>query len=242
MQLQLRPVVMTTLLAAVWTAVHLPAMHPVVLLHGLGRTRRAMQPLARAAERGGREVLNIGYPSRTASVAALAEWVVREIGALRGGDAPVDFITHSLGGILVRVAAANGLLAAARIGRVVMLAPPNQGSEVPEALAARPIVGPFYRRAIGPAGLELGVGPEGITQRLPAVDFEVGVIAGSRSINPLLSRFIDGPDDGKVSIARTAVPGMRDFIVVPHSHTFLMRAPAVIRQALHFLDRGEFER
>jgi triacylglycerol lipase len=198
-----------------------------------------MVPLARAAERSGRRVLNLDYPSRTAQVSALAEWVVREIAPF-AGEGPIDFITHSLGGIVVRVAAANGILARDRIGRVVMLAPPNQGSEVPDALTSRPLVGPLYRRATGPAGLELGVGPEGIAQRLPPVDFEVGVIAGSRSIDPLLSRFIAGPHDGKVSVARAAVPGMRDFIVVPHSHTFLMRAPEVIRQALHFLDHGAF--
>jgi hypothetical protein len=200
-----------------------------------------MRPLALAAEARGYRVLNLGYASRTAGVAALAETVARDIATFAPGTR-LHFVTHSMGGILLRAACAAGLLPPRRIGRAVMLAPPNRGSELPDALGARPVLGPVFRRLTGPAGAELGAGDDGVPGRLPPVAFDVGVIAGDRSLNPMFSRLLPGPNDGKVSVDRAAVEGMRDFLVVPHSHAFIMRAPAVIAQALHFLERGHFAR
>ena len=209
----------------------------IVLIHGLGRTSRSMLPLAGAATARGYRVLNLGYPSRSASVEALAEHVAHEAQRFGGGEERLHFVTHSLGGILLRAGVAAGLIPLDQIGRAVMLAPPNQGSELADVLG---VLGAVYRRATGPAGVQLGIA--GLPARLPPAEFELGVIAGSRSLNPLFSRVIEGPDDGKVSVARAAVPGMRDFLVVPHSHTFLMRAPAVVAQVFHFLEHGTFAR
>jgi triacylglycerol lipase len=211
----------------------------VVLLHGLGRTALSMRPLARALAAGGYRVRNLGYPSRRASVAALARRVAGGLEPLAPGE-PLHFVTHSLGGIVLRVMVAEGLLPLARVRRAVMLAPPSLGSELPDALGRHRLVGPVYRVTMGPAGGELGCGPDAVPARLPPVPFELGVIAGSRSLNPLLGRLIAGPSDGKVSVARARAPGMRDFLVVPHTHTFVMRSPEVARQVLHFLAHGRF--
>jgi triacylglycerol lipase len=212
----------------------------VILLHGLGRTSRSMQPIARAADAHGYRVVNLGYRSRTAGIQLLAEGVAHEVDTL-DRTARLHFVTHSLGGILLRVAVATGLLRPERVGRVVMLAPPNRGSEVADLMASRASLRALFRSVSGPAGSELGTGAGDIIARLPAVNFHLGVIAGSRSLNPVFSAVIDGANDGKVGVARAAVDGMHDFLVVPHSHTFLMRAPAVIRQTMHFLEHGRFE-
>jgi pimeloyl-ACP methyl ester carboxylesterase len=214
-------------------------MPSVVLLHGLGRTSRSMRPVALALEARGYRVFNLGYPSRSGDVAALAAHVARQVLALPT-DAPLHFITHSLGGILLRVAVANGSVPLERIGRVVMLGPPNGGSEVADAFTRSSVVGAFYRLTTGPAGLELGISERGVVANLPPLPFEAGVIAGSRSVNPILSLFIPGRNDGKVSVERASVGGMRDFIVVPHAHPFLMRAPTVIALAIQFLETGAF--
>jgi triacylglycerol lipase len=212
----------------------------VVLLHGLGRTSRSMQPLATTLESRGYRVFNLGYPSRTAGVGALAAHVAQQVRAI-DDEKPLHFITHSLGGILLRVAVENGDLPLDRIGRVVMLGPPNGGSHVPDAFGRWKISGALYRFVTGPAGLELGIGAGSIATQLPPLPFEAGIIAGSRSVNPLLSLFLPGPNDGKVSVEHASVDGMRAFLVMPHSHPFLMSAPPVMTRAIRFLETGAFE-
>jgi len=125
-----------------------------------------------------------------------------------------------------------------KLGRTVMLAPPNQGSEVVDKLGNWKL---FYTLN-GPAGLQLGTGSNSVPNQLGPVDFQLGVIAGSKTVNPLLSRLIPGDNDGKVSVSRTQVAGMKDFIVMPYSHTFIMRHKEVIEQALHFIQQGSFAR
>jgi triacylglycerol lipase len=212
----------------------------VVLLHGLGRTSRSMQPLARALERRGYRVINISYPSRMAASAELAHGIGAEISRL-APEGRLHFITHSLGGILLRVATALGVVPVERIARVVMLAPPNSGTELVNILTARPCLATVYRQLAGPAGLELGVGPDSVPEHLPAVSFELGVIAGSRSVNPVFSALIPRPNDGKVPVSRTSVSGMRDMLVLPYPHPFLMRASVAIDYAIRFLETGAFE-
>jgi triacylglycerol lipase len=220
------------------------AMHRVVMsshlvvVHGLGCTARSMAPVARAAQRRGYRVLNLGYASRTARVADLAEHVAHAIGEFAPEVPALDFVTHSLGGILIRAAVSAGILPLERVRRVVMLAPPNRGSEAADFVTRFPLIA----HPIGPALAELGVGDASFPLRLPPVSFECGVIAGTRSVNPILSRSIPGADDGKVALSRASVGGVRDFLAVPHSHPFIMRPRMVHEQIFHFLEHGTFAR
>jgi triacylglycerol lipase len=66
------------------------------------------------------------------------------------------------------------------------------------------------------------------------------VIAGSRVVSPLGWWLMRAPSDGTVSVERTRVAGMHDHIVLPHSHTFIMDAPRVADEAVHFLRHGRF--
>ena len=211
----------------------------VVLLHGLGRSPNSMRPVARALTARGYLVFNLGYRSRSAKIRTLAESVARDIAGIPSSR-PLHFVTHSLGGVLLRVAVADRQIPLARVGRVVMLGPPNGGSHVADFFSRRGMLRNFYQSVTGPAGLELGVESAGVIGTLPALPFETGIIAGSRSVNPLLSLVLPGPNDGKVSVAQAAAPGMRGFIVVPHSHPFLMRADVVLAQTLAFLATGAF--
>jgi alpha-beta hydrolase superfamily lysophospholipase len=217
-----------------------PVVAPtVVLIHGMGRTRRAMRPLERAARERGYRVLNVGYPSRRGDAATHARTVAATI-RREAPDGPLYVVTHSLGGILLRQAVATGELPASRVARAVMLAPPNQGSELADAfwhLRGLRWLGPLV---LGPAGADLRTDSAALVHRLPPVTFEVGVIAGTRSVNPLLSWIVAGPDDSKVSVRRTAVAGMRASIAMPHSHPFIMAAPDVVAQAFAFLETGRF--
>jgi triacylglycerol lipase len=200
-----------------------------------------MRRLANALERRGYRVWNLGYASRTATIAQLGTAVATQFTSIAPGER-LHVITHSLGGIVLRAAVAAQLIPAERLGRVVMLGPPNGGSELVDALGGLPLFGRLYRGMTGPAGLELGTGPRDVPGQLPPVSFELGVIAGSRNVNPFFAALVPRPNDGKVSVASASVAGMRELIVMPHAHSFMMRVPAVIAQAIHFLECGAFER
>jgi triacylglycerol lipase len=215
------------------------ARQAVVLLHGLGRSPRSMRPVARALTTHGYLVFNLGYRSRSAKIRTLAESVARDVATIPSSRT-LHFVTHSLGGVLLRVAVAYGNIPLARIGRVVMLGPPNGGSQIADVFNRGGILRNLYRAVMGPAGLELGVDSAGVIGTLPPLQFETGIIAGSRSVNPLLSLVLPGPNDGKVCVAQATAPGMRDFIVVPRSHPFLMRADVVLTQTIAFLETGAF--
>ena len=209
----------------------------VVLLHGLARTSMSMNKMQRELEKAGYVTANIDYPSRDFGVEELAEIAVSKgLDACRerGGVTRIHFVTHSLGGILVRQYLSDHEIE--NLGRVVMLGPPNQGSAAVDRLADVP----GFDWLNGPAGRQLGKGEESVPLRLGPADFELGVIAGNRTIDPITSAVLDDPDDGRVSIADTRLEGMADFVVVEHSHAFMMRMRRTIQLTKLFLESGSF--
>ena len=207
----------------------------VVLLHGLARSAGSMHSMADYLQKNGYSVCNINYPSRHHAIEILtADFVLPSIRDCFS-DGEILFVTHSLGGIIVRQIAAKH--SEIQIGRVVMLTPPNQGSEVVDKLGNFGL----FNWLNGPAGQQLGTGDNALPNQLGPADFELGVIAGNRSINLILSGLIPGRDDGKVSVKRAGLEGMRDFLVVEQTHPFIMGNDAVHKQALFFLQKGHFK-
>lgn len=212
----------------------------VVLLHGLGRTADSMDDMAEALEEAGFATINLDYPSRDFPIEKLAmDTIPQGIRYCRSnGSGPLHFVTHSMGGILLRYYLTRAPIE--NLGRVVMLSPPNQGSEVVDALKDNPL----YRWYNGPAGQQLGTGPDDFVAGLGPVNFPVGVITGNTHafFDGWLSDLIQGEDDGKVSVERAKVAGMADFLVLPYSHPFIMEKKEVIFQTIHFIHHGVFER
>ncbi|WP_372013293.1 esterase/lipase family protein [Pseudoxanthomonas sp. 10H] len=210
----------------------------VVLLHGLGRTHRSMAPLEAALREAGYATANIDYPSQSQTIEASArEAVPRGVGECRRkGAHTIHFVTHSMGGLLLRQYLSTGRIEG--LGRTVMLGPPNQGSEVADALVGTAL----YDHFNGPAGAQLVTGANGITARLGPVAFPLGVIAGNEAtaIDSVLATRIPGENDGKVAVESARVEGMADFLVLPVNHTFMMANEVVAGQALHFLRHGAF--
>jgi alpha-beta hydrolase superfamily lysophospholipase len=227
------------------TSVDLRSANTVVLLHGLGLGRWAMARLEHSLRAEGYRTVNLTYPSRTLPLEQLAaEWLPAQLRSRRvAAAARVHFVTHSMGGIVLRTwlreeQRKNGGRPPAGLGRVVMLAPPNQGSAVADRLRRFP---PF-RWFTGVNGARLGTGADSLPRALgpwPA-EIDLGVIAGDRTLNPLFSAWLDGANDGKVAVASTRLAGMRDHLVLPHSHTWLQWRADTARAVGRFLQHGCF--
>jgi len=213
-----------------------PEREVVVLLHGLSRTPRSMRRIDTALAAAGYDVVNFGYRAGRRPIEDLSSDLDASLAVFRGEQGPrVSFVTHSFGGILLRYYLKDRPLP--NVGRVVMLSPPNGGSELADLLNRIPLA----RKAAGPNRPRLGTDAAGLPARLGPVDFELGVITGSRTLNPIFSSLIPGPDDGFVGVGRARVEGMADFLVVPRTHAFIMKNRGVIRETLKFLRDGSFE-
>jgi triacylglycerol lipase len=151
------------------------------------------------------------------------------------GVSRIHFVTHSMGGIVLRAYLA--LQTPPEMGRVVMLSPPNQGSELVDCLCRFG----WFRLFFGPAGCQLGTGAEALPARLGPAVFPLGILTGNRPAIGL-SRFFPGPNDGKVSVERAQLPGMADFLVLPCGHSLIMRHRLVQEQVVCFLATGRFSR
>ena len=208
----------------------------VVLLHGLMRGPASMSKMQTELDEAGFFAVNIEYPSRDHSIEELADMAVPDgLVACREHDGieRIHFVTHSLGGILVRQFLSTNDIP--ELGRVVMLGPPNQGS-----LADEMVNVPGFDWINGPAGKQLGKGEESVPLKLGPADFELGIIAGNRTIDPITSAVLPNPDDGRVSVEDTKLEGMTDFVVVEHSHAFMMRMQRTIDLTIAFLKNGTF--
>jgi pimeloyl-ACP methyl ester carboxylesterase len=207
----------------------------VVLLHGIFRGQRSMRRLARLLGAEGYRTLNLGYPSRRQPIEAVVAHIQPQIAAFAPSvPSKLHFVGHSMAGLVIR--AYLHRFRPPNLGRTVMLGTPNQGSEVADFLKDWWA----YKRLFGPAGQQLVTGLTTADTLFGPIDYELGVIAGDRSIDPVSSLIIGDPNDGRVSIERTKVAGMTDHIVVPASHPFLPANKEVHRLVLEFLRHGRF--
>lgn len=212
-----------------------PKNETVVLLHGLVRSDKAMNKMAKELRKEGYRVINHDYPSTTAPIEELTKDVFQSLEKKFQQLEKVHFVTHSLGGIILRQHLENHEIP--NLGKVVMLAPPSQGSEVTDKLGNIFL----YKWINGPAGNQLGTGTDSLPLRLKAPTFELGIIAGDRSINPILSMLIPGPDDGKVAVARVKPAALTDYVQLHATHACMAWNKNVIAQTKHFLRHGQFQ-
>jgi pimeloyl-ACP methyl ester carboxylesterase len=206
----------------------------VVLLHGIARTARSLRRIERSLQQAGFATLNLDYASRKKTLEVLAEDIHPQVSAFADACAgPVHFVTHSMGGLLARVYIARHR--PARLGRVVMLGTPNGGSEVADRLKSFQLYRAFY----GPAGQQLTT--DAALATLPSIDYPVGVVAGTRTLDPIASYFIlPRPNDGRVSVQSSKLDRMTDHVTIETPHNGLIRHAAATAQTIAFLRAGQF--
>jgi triacylglycerol lipase len=208
----------------------------VILLHGAGRTPLSMRPMESYLRTNGYRVINARFPSAGLSIEQIADtYFPKLVGTLDSG-VKIHFVAHSMGAIILRQYLVRHTVT--NLGRVVMLAPPNHGSEIIDHLRANPLL----RLCLGPRLLELGTGPDALPQRLGPANFDCGVIAGDSSANPITGPMLHGANDGKVTVESARLDGAKDFLVLHHSHTWLIWKWQTFHQIAHFLRAGTFDR
>ena len=207
----------------------------VIILHGITRSNKHMQKLATYLQKDGFDVINLSYPSTTHKIEDLTEIINKEISQRTPEKKRIHFIGYSMGGLMVR--ALIHKYNYKNLGKVVQLAPPNQGSELAD------FVKNFwpYKKIFGPAGQQLITDQSAVKHIFGEVNYELGIIAGNATIDPISSAIIPGENDGKVAVERTKLEGMKDHIVVSASHTFFPFNKEVQKQTLYFLKNGNFK-
>jgi len=195
--------------------------------------------MATALSKEGYQICNEDYPSRYHTIEFLAESVINQ--ALdqceeKYQPQKIHFVTHSMGGILLRYYLSENSID--KLARVIMLSPPNQGTHLVDKL--RNI--PGFSLISGSPSIQLGTDEQSIPKQLGSANFELGIITGNRSVNPINSLLIPQPNDGKVSVENAKLDGMSDFLVVPHTHPFVMNSKLVIEQTIQFLQHGRFKK
>jgi triacylglycerol esterase/lipase EstA (alpha/beta hydrolase family) len=205
----------------------------IVILHGIFRTHRSMRGVTRFFDKQGYKTLNLGYPSTRHDLIKLAEWINPPIQEFaQSVDGKLHFLGYSMGGLLVRTYLKQ--FRPGKLGRVVLVGTPNNGSEIADFVQAWPL----YKRFYGPAGQQLITKQDAFKSIFGAVDYELGVIAGNRTIDPLGSYIIGKPSDGKVSIESTKLEGMKAHLVLPANHTFFPDNRRMWKSALQFIKTG----
>ena len=205
----------------------------VILIHALATSKYFMQPIASYLTKHNFEVYNWDYQSRKFTIPEIASQLQDYIILNNLNNYEVNFVTHSMGGIVLRYYAKNYNL---NIGNVVMLAPPNNGSEVVDKLKNFY----FYKMVFGPAAYSLGTSNDDLVTNLGSVNFNLGVMIGNISYDPLSSIFLPEGNDGKVSIESSKIEGMKEHFVVNSSHITIIFNPNNYKYIYNFLTCGNF--
>lgn len=215
-----------------------PPAHTVVLIHGLGRTRRSMWLVGLWLRFCGYRVKSIGYPSHRSSIAdAVQNYINPALARLEIEEgAKVHFVTHSLGGIVFRAWAAQRD-PKFPLGRAVLLAPPNQGSQIIDELRQWG----WVRWLLGPVSAELGTDASSTPNMLGPLPPETGVIMGNKDTLPIFRRLLGDESDGVVTIASSHGEGEADYVLLPTNHATIILQPAVFRAVNRFLKTGSFK-
>lgn len=208
----------------------------VILLHGFAGFAFMNRPLTHALRRAGYRPVEMGYDSWGHSLDRICDDLAPQFARL-DESAQLHIVAHSMGGLVARALIHRHR--PARLGRVVMLGTPNGGSEVADLFERTPWLRPILGQAAPALVTQRPAAIEALFDR--RVDYDLGIVAGSRPLMTIgTTRFLPSPNDGKVSVASTRLPGAADHIILPLAHSQLPYHGAAHEQIRHFLEHGRF--
>ena len=210
----------------------------VVLIHGFLRMPTAMGDMAKFLNENGYRTINIDYPSHQYNIETIANKFLKPaiLGYCPEKNRKIHFVTHSLGGLILRYYLVDNQ--PENLGRIVMIAPPNKGSELADLLSETPLA----KDLLGPILTELTTQIKELPSSINIPGIEIGIIAGTRSTNPITGELIPGKDDSTVSVESTKLDNMTDFIEIATGHTFIVDQKEVKEATLNFLNTGKFKK
>jgi triacylglycerol lipase len=205
----------------------------VICLHGLWRSKWAMEPLAKQCVNSGFSCINLPYPSFRNTLEQMVERLDLLIQKEAENFSKIHLLTHSLGGVIVR--RYLDTCSHEKCSKVLMVAPPLQGSMIVDWLGKSPL-----RRVLGPAGEFLSTAQMAGECQTISQDVESAVIMGDRVKIPILHHIIEGASDGIIRVQAGKIEGLNHFKVVHADHTFITSDPEVLAAADRFLRTGGF--
>lgn len=210
----------------------------IILLHGLARSHASMQQLERTLRRYHYIVINQDYPSTQKPIDILAQVYLPQMIAscLKYQPKSIHFVTHSMGGILLQKYLQDHQVP--KLGKIVMLSPPNHGSEVSDLLHNNWL----YKWITGPSGSELTTCKNSVPNQIQLnKDYNIGIIAGTFSFVPFSYYIFKDANDGAVSVSSAKSKIMKDFMSFKVSHPFIMDHKKVQAEIIYFLNKGKFD-
>ena len=208
------------------------------MLHGLWRSIRAMQPLSNHLNDGGYTTVNVPYASFRYELKDLVKHVMHQIQPWLDSGKRVHFVTHSLGGVVLKkLIESMDKHDLGQIGRVVMLAPPHQGSEIMDWLKTSPVR--LFRGVLGPASDFLST--ESMSRECGELRSGVDavVIMGEKCALPFFKTLLEEPNDGIISVNKGQLSGVKHFKIVDSDHTFIASNVEVMEMTRGYIENGE---
>lgn len=195
----------------------------VIMIHGLGASSAYFRPLEKALKAEGYSTIRVGYPSTRYSIEKLSDQIFPLIlKKTADKNKKIHFVTHSLGGLLLRYYLHDNTIE--NLGIVIMLAPPNRGSEIIDFYKENSIVSSL----IGPAAMQMGTEKTDLPHLLGDAYFSPIIIAGTKSYSEYFSSILPGDDDGKISVFNCSINGMKELITLPYTHEQIVRRKETI--------------
>ncbi len=202
----------------------------VVMLHGLLRHSDSMEKIAhKLRDEKKFTVLNLDYPAPKFRIEELIEIIHPQISEFeKKCEGRLNFVAHSIGGLVTR--AYIHKFHPKNLGKVVMLGTPNQGSEEADVASKLFLVKDWYKKVYGPAGAELITDQSQFKNIFGEVSYELHIIAGNLSRDPLAWIIFKSENDGKVTVDRTKLDGMKSHTVFKVDHGSMLVDDAVIER------------